>query len=488
MRRNLSVALAAAAVATAVLPGVSAAAPPSSLDWGPCPAGVAEPGLECSTLPVPLDHRNPGGQTIEVAISRLLSKNPAQRRGVLLVNPGGPGLAGLHFPVDLAPLLPQSVLDTYDVIGFDPRGTGHSAPVTCDLTAEQQVAGLTPPYAHDAADVREQAGAARAVARQCAAAPTAPLLPHITTANTARDMDRIRAALGEPKTSYYGGSYGSYLGAVYTTLFPERSDRVVLDSNVGPGGLDSTAVRRYGRGMQDRFPDFAAFAAARPQYGLGITPEQVTAKYFDLAARLDRTPEQGFDGSQFRKLTFGLLYLNSRLPALAEIWQAFDTSTPLTGPTRDTAARAAAQDDDNMFSSHFAVICGDSRWSRSVPAYQWDVALDRVRHPMLGAATANVRPCAFWPFDPVEPKVRIGDRGPSNVLMVQNLRDPGTPLVGARELRWAFGDRARMVTADQGGHGAYRTGGNTCADNAVTAFLTTGQRPAHDLACAAEPA
>ena len=111
--------------------------------------------------------------------------------------------------------------------------------------------------------------------------------------------------------------------------------------------------------------------------------------------------------------------------------------------------------------------------------------VDRLKYPMLGASTAGIGPCAFWPIERVEPPVRIGDRGPSNVLMVQNERDPGTPLAGARELRRAFGTRATMVTADQGGHGVGPFGRNTCAKDAVTAFLTTGQRPSRDIACAA---
>ncbi|MFJ9211317.1 alpha/beta hydrolase [Streptomyces sp. NPDC102264] len=480
MRRTLSLALAVAAVAAVAIPGVSAAATPSTVRWGPCPADAALPGLECSTLDVPLDYRNPDGRKIEIAISRVASKKPAQRRGVLFTNPGGPGGTGLNFPALVAGAgLPQSVLDAYDVIGFDPRGVGHSTPVTCDLTPEQQARGNFPLYAHTAADVAKQAEDAKTIAGQCAKSKTAWMLPYTTTANTARDMDRIRAALGESKLSYHGVSYGTYLGAVYTTLFPERGDRIVLDSNMAPGGYDVMGMRLFGRGLQDRFPDFATFAAAHPEYGLGTTPEQVTAKYFDLAARLDKAPVQEIDGTLFRGVTFGSLYTDFGMKDLAEIWQALDTNQPLPpGPP--------VPDLDNSMSSRFHVICGDSRWPTSIQQYQRDIAVDRVRYPMLGASTANVGPCAYWP-DPIEPQVSIGDQGPSDILMVQNLRDPGTPLAGARELRQAFGDRARMVTADQGGHGVYPFSRNTCATNAVTTFLTTGQRPSHDLACPAEP-
>ncbi|MFC9685978.1 alpha/beta hydrolase [Streptomyces sp. NPDC056948] len=481
MRRALSLTVAATAGAASLIPGVSVAATPDPVRWGPCPEKVASPRLECSTLEVPLDYRDPDGRQIEIAISRLASEEPSRRRGVLLTNPGGPGGAGLDHPAVLAASgLPKKVLDSYDVIGFDPRGVGRSTPVTCDLTREQQYRGNFPPYAYTAADVAREAGNARTIAEQCATSRTAWMLPHTTTANTARDMDRIRAALGAPKVSYLGHSYGTYLGAAYTTMFPERSDRIVLDSNLGPGGYDVTAMRSFARGLEDRFPDFAKFAAAHPEYGLGTTPEQVTAKFFDLAKRLDAKPVQGIDGTAFRGFTFERLYGDALMPELAEFWQAVDTDRPV--PSIPLWPNM-----ENLMAARFYVICGDSRWPGTVREYQRNVAVDRLKYPMLGGSTAGIGPCAFWPTERVEPPVRIGDRGPSNVLMVQNERDPGTPLAGAQKLRKAFGKRATMVTADQGGHGVHPFGRNTCANDAVTAFLTTGQRPSQDLACAAEP-
>ncbi|GAA3582147.1 alpha/beta hydrolase [Amycolatopsis ultiminotia] len=474
MRRSLSLAVIAIAVA-ATLPGVSTAA--ETVQWGRCSEKPGPTRLECATLEVPLDYRDPDGRQIEISISRVASEKPAQRRGVLLTNPGGPGVTGLGYPAVLAASgLPQEVQDSYDLIGFDPRGVGRSAPVTCDLTPEQLTRGGLAPYPHNASDVTRAAGNARTIAEQCATSPTSWMLPYITTANTARDMDRIRAALGEPKLSYLGASYGTSLGSVYTTLFPGQSDRIVLDSNLGPGGYDYAANRLFARGMEDRFPDFAAFAAAHPEYGLGSTPEQVTAKYFELAKRLDERPIGSFDGATFRQITFEDLYRD--LPPLAKAWQALDQDgTPPPVPPMD----------ENATASRFYVVCGDSRWPGTIAEYQRNVAADRLQYPMLGPAMANIGPCAFWPHERVEPPVRIGDRGPSNVLMVQNERDPGTPLSGAEKLRRAFGKRATMVTADQGGHGVYPLGRSTCANNAVTKFLTTGHPPTHDLTCAAEP-
>jgi pimeloyl-ACP methyl ester carboxylesterase len=144
-----------------------------------------------------------------------------------MLNPGGPGGSGLSFPADLASHgMPQGVLDSYDVIGMDARSTGQSAPVSCGFTADQDYLGAIPPYAADDAAVLEQATAAKGVAHQCAAHDTDGRLRHISTANMARDLDRIRAALDEERTSFLGYSYGSALGAAYASMFPERTDRI----------------------------------------------------------------------------------------------------------------------------------------------------------------------------------------------------------------------------------------------------------------------
>lgn len=266
--------------------------------WFEGPAEVRQgrsPQLECATLGVPLDYKDPGGRTIDIAVSRIKSENPSKRQGALLVNPGGPGVGGLGYPYVLAVSgLPQEVQDSYDLIGFDPRGVGRSTPVTCDLTSEQME--HRPVYARTPADVTKEAGYARDVARQCAHSATSWMLPHVSTANTARDMDRIRIALGESKISYLGTSYGTSLGAVYATLFSKRSDRFVLDSNLGPRGYDVRAMRLFGRGMEDRFPDFAKYAAAHPEYGLGATPGAWSGNFTNLRSDWTRSRPRDMTG------------------------------------------------------------------------------------------------------------------------------------------------------------------------------------------------
>ncbi|RJQ83061.1 alpha/beta hydrolase family protein [Amycolatopsis panacis] len=204
-------------------------------------------------------------------------------------------------------------------------------------------------------------------------------------------MDQIRAVLGEEKLSYTGYSYGTDLGAVYTTMFPQRSDRILLDSNLGPGGLDSDGGRLFGLGMEERFPDFAKFAPANPKYGLGSTPEEVTSNYHALAARLDASPEGGIDGAMFRNGVFGRIYADANFPALAELWHALDKGQKLPDGPPDPPGT------ENSLASHLYVICGDTSWPKSTATCQRDVAADHERFPLYGASTANIRPCADWP-------------------------------------------------------------------------------------------
>ncbi|MFC0623106.1 alpha/beta hydrolase [Kribbella deserti] len=477
-----------------------AAAEPVKLAWGKCPASVAPgtPQLQCAKVPVPLDYAEPNGRKIEVMISRLASPKPAERRGVLLLNPGGPGGSGLAQPAELVALgLPTIVSAAYDLIGMDPRGVGHSTPVSCGFLADDEYAANIPPYAENSAAVVKQAKIAKRVAEQCAANDKDGLLPHISTANTARDMDQIRIALGEQKISFYGASYGSALGSAYASLFRERTDRIVLDSNAGTTSLDRAAVRRFGLGLELRFPDFAKFAAKRhASYGLGRTTAEVRRNFFALAEQLKRKPVDGIDGATFRFYLFASSYGDSAFPLMAQIWQSLASSDDtavrrqladnrLALPGLSAASEGAGTSPyDNTFSAFLAVTCNDTAWPTDVATYQRDVAKDRKRFPMFGAASANITPCAYWPR-PAEPPVRITKDGPSNVLLLQNLRDPATPHLGGVLLREAFGDRARLVSVEEGGHGVYVYDDNPCALNLTTTYLVDGTMPRRDTFCSA---
>ncbi|MEV6154770.1 alpha/beta hydrolase [Nonomuraea sp. NPDC052129] len=486
--RNLA-RLSAAGAATAILAtALVTPAQAAAVSWSACPAG---PGVdarqECATLKVPLDYQAPGGPTISLAVSRIRTAKPTSRRGVLLIIPGGPGSPGLNRPSVQVKRLPQDVLDRFDIIGFDPRGVGQSSPVSCGLATGDLSFTKLKPYPDADGGIAANAAWSRRIAEACAR-NGGPLVRHISTRNEARDIDAIRRTLGEKKISYWGVSYGTYAGAVYATMFPERTDRVVLDSNDDP---DPSRVARqwlanYSVGVEDRFPDFATWAAARDaDYGLGTDAAAVRRTFLELAADLDRKPlpwpganPEELNGNLLRETMLNALYSDANFPMLAGLMHAALTSAEL--PPANTPPPAVLQ---NTAAHAGATMCNDVEWTDSVATFQRQVARDRIAHPLTAGMPVNMGPCAYWPVKPAESPVRVGSRGPANVLLIQNLRDPATPYSGALKMRQAFGQRARMVSVDSGGHGAYLANGNACGDRTVTGFLTTGQLPNRDKAC-----
>ena len=480
-------------------PSVAAETPTTPrIAWDTCPelaeGASRDPRLICGTVQVPLDYQDPGGEQIEVAVSKLPAAESGDRRGVLLLNPGGPALPGLDTPGAVAPTLPPSVLGAYDLIGFDPRGVGHSTPQSCGLE-DPSLAGLFPYPAADGS-ITANVDRARSQAELCAT-NAGEKLRYFTTANTARDMDRIRAALGEEQISYWGQSYGTYLGVVYGSLFPERADRVVLEGNVDPTKVWANAKDNWGKAMSERFPDAAKVAAAQhATLGLGDTVDEVTQNYLALAERLDRTPapvpgtELALTGSMLRTLTYSLLLRNDSLPMLAQLWKAAagladGTLTEADGevlqqvfagppPTPGVPA-------DNQATMFLALTCGDAQWSGDVDEYARRTAEDRAAWPLTAGMPANIWACAFWP-EPIEEPVAVTDEGPRNTLILQNRRDNATPWEDGLGLYEVLGKRAAFVGADNGGHYVYGQG-STCVDDATVTFLTTGRLPDEKVYC-----
>ena len=461
---------------------------PPGLSWTSCPtaAGPVDPRQQCATVRVPLNYADPTGPTIPLTISRIRTAKPGQRRGDLFLIPGGPGNSGLNGPTADAARLPAAVLDEYDLIGFDPRGVGASSPVSCDLPpAEQDLLEWPGPNGDIAANVAKSEATAAACAKN-----GGPVLRTISTPTEARDVDRTRAALGQQTISYWAVSYGTYVGAVYASLFGSHTDRVLLDSTDDP---NSTMVERgwlanYAIGVEDRFPDFAAWASepGNPDR-IAATPAEVRADFLAIAARLDTAPipwpganPPQLTGNALRENMVQSLYSNSSFPRLAALILAASNGTALPSP--QLPPQSVLQNNDAV---GIATICDDVRFPGTVAEYAANVAANQAKYPLTNGMPANILPCSFWPYPPTRQPVAITPYGPSNVLLVQNLRDPATPYSGARNALADFGDRARMITVDSGGHEAYLANGNACGDAFVTRFLATGQRPAHGAFCPA---
>ncbi|RKT02625.1 pimeloyl-ACP methyl ester carboxylesterase [Streptomyces sp. 3211.6] len=489
----------ATALTAAAVPAASAApvaaegprTPAPRLDWHPCAKPGGPAAQECADLPVPLDYADPAGPRISVAVSRIRSDRPAARRGTLVVIPGGPGGSGVQRLTQKGAALQKELGGTYDLVAFDPRGVGGSTTAHCGIAPEDRYLTALRSWPGPGGDISGNVDRSRRIAEACAA-NGGPVLRSFTTANQVRDMDRLRTALGERKLSAWGVSYGTYVGAVYAQTYPGRTDRWVLDSSGDP---DPQRVARgwlanMAKGADDRFPDFAAWAAHpdRDREGLRLAqrPEEVEPLVLSLAEALDRIPRPSategvpLTGNGLRQALQNALYSDSAFPAFARLLVSLrdPAATPALPP--ELAQPLRDQDAAQMV----AVICNDVAWPL-LPAAgrQRAVDEDRARHPLTAGMPVNVTPCSFWKDRPVQKPTRITDDGPSDVLMVQSRRDPATPHSESLKMRRALGGRAVMVTVEQGGHGMYLGNGNACGDRAVTRFLTTGVRPARDTDC-----
>ena len=478
---------------------------PPALEWGVCPTGAPAP-QQCATMAVPLDYRTPGGRTIEIEVSRIPAAKPGSRKGVLFVNGGGPS-SSLDVPTAVAGVLPPEVRDSYDLVAFDPRGIGHSTPMSCGRDADELVRDLqfgVLSFPGGDGSIDANVAYARRMAKQCLAR-SGDLLPHLTTANIARDMDSIRTALGERTVSYYGISWGTYLGAIYRELFPASVDRMVLDSSVDPNLRGYQDFRAFSAAMEDRWPDLARFAVA-DGVGLGGTEREVRRNYLAMTAALDRRPvtlpgtPAPINGNLVRLFTWQLSYSDASMmgdtPVMAQLWRAAANLAEgratdadrafFVGLTNDFVAKGTLPGvpQDNLFSAGWAISCADRAWPRDVATYARNVATDRARFPLTAGAPANIAPCSVWGVTPTGPEPKVEPIGRRNVLIVQNRRDPSTPLRTAQGMRRAMGSDASLVTVDAGGHGVLiHPTPNQCAIGTLETFLTEGELPRGDKPC-----
>ncbi|MFD4749028.1 alpha/beta hydrolase [Streptomyces rubiginosohelvolus] len=481
------------AVGAPVAHGRPAGPAASPLAWGPCapiPGTPVPAGQQCATLRVPLDYRAPGGRTVEVAVTRLRTDRPEARRGTLLALAGGPGGSGVQRLAQKGEALRAATEGAYDLISLDPRGVGGSTRAGCGIPeADRHMVTLRSWPAADGS-ITENAERSRRTALACAR-DGGPVVRSFNTRNQVRDIDRLRAALGERKLSVWGHSYGSYVAAGYAQEHPDHVDRLVLDStgDPDPARVGYGWMTNVGPAVALRFPDFAAWAAdpAREAEGLRLArrAEDVQPLFLALARELDREPKESdvpgvpLTGNRLRQALHGSLNSDTGFAPLARLIRS--AGDPQGRPVLPPELAGALPDEDASLT--MAVICNDVRWPGPDSGYARRVAADRARYPLTAGLPASITPCSFWKHDEEPRPTRITDEGPSNVLMIQSLRDPATPLAGALKMRAALGERARMVTVGQGGHGMYLGNGNACGDRAVSDFLVTGNRPARDTHC-----
>ncbi|POX36485.1 protease [Streptomyces sp. Ru73] len=474
------------ATAAALLPAAPAhAAPPHSpgLRFGACPDSVPDPQgpdrVECGELSVPLDRGSPDGRHIRLAVSRVPASGTAgERRGVLLVNPGGPGGSGLPYAVTKRAKLPESVRRAYDVIGFDPRGTGRSAPADCGPMGGLFDAPGEDPVPMDPAAERAHLDTLRRTADDCATGVGAAL-PHLSTTETARDMDALRAALGERRISYLGVSYGTYLGAAYAARFPHRVDRMVLDSVVGPEDWYDFDLRQARALLRQRDTFFGWTAAHAERFGLGATATAVRAAYQRARDTLAARPVNGFGAAAFDRTVYRALGRTERWTALADGIRAYLR-------TGDVRLLRPAEPFDGAASRTYeaanrTVKCADG--PGPTPA-RVVTGLRRLRgldpQPVLTGVEASV--CAYWHHRPAH-RTALGSPAAPPVLLVASDHDPVTPVAGARAMQRRLPGSRLVTLHDDYSHGVFASRGNACVDGAAAAYLVGGTVPSADVHC-----
>lgn len=483
----------------------------AELVWGPCEkeskpgnppalAGLADGEVECATLRVPLDYRNPQ-QTIGIALNRIKGKVSRDHNhlGVLLVNPGGPGASGRGLAKTVAAGLPGDLADRFDVIGFDPRGVGHSEPAMQCVDFEKYYKAPRPD--HVPANRQEESvllDRARQYATACGDR-WGWLLPHISTENSARDMDAIRAALGESKISYLGYSYGTYLGAVYATLFPDRVKRLVLDSVVDPREVWYGSNLVQDTTFEQRHRDFLRWTARHNRvYKLGATEKAVSFAWYAMRERLRTRPAEGVVGpSEFDDIYTVGGYSDLIWPQLARAFSAYvkkgETGLLLSAYRRHALNDA---DDENNYAVYLGVQCHDAAWPRDWAEWRTETTRLHAKAPFLTWTNAWYNaPCVFWPEKPDTPVKVQGSKKLPPIMLVQAERDAATPYAGAVRMRKLF-DSARLLTVPTGNHGV-SLAGNRCVDRRLAAYLKDGTLPGKsggrapkgpDFRCAGTPA
>ncbi|MBT2418767.1 alpha/beta fold hydrolase [Streptomyces sp. ISL-22] len=448
----------------------------ASLTWNKC--GTKKyPTLQCASLEVPLDHTNPRGRRITLALSRV-PHTARKYQGPLLVNPGGPGGSGRTLAGFVASALPAAVAAQYDVIGFDPRGVGRSRPaLDCRPGHFDPVRPDSVPST--ARIERANLLRAKAFARACGK-KYADVLPYIDTVSAAKDLDRIRAALGARQLNYFGYSYGTYLGAVYAKLFPQRVRRAALDSVVDPTGVWYEDNLAQDHAFDDRHRAFMAWVARHDTtYRLGTDPARVEARWYAMRAALARTPAEGKVGAAELEDTFlpgG--YYNGYWPHLAEAFAAYvndrDADPLLEAYERFGAADAA---DDNGYSVYTSVQCRDAAWPRDWHRWRTDNWAVHAKAPFMTWSNAWYNaPCAFWPTPSTHRPMDIANGKLPPVLLFQATGDAATPYGGAVTVHRQLA-RSSLVVERGGGNHGITLGGNSCLDKHLAAYLTDGTVP-----------
>lgn len=453
------------------------------LEWRDCRSGE-----ECTTLTVPLDYAAPSGRTIEISVIRAAAKKQDDRLGSLVVNPGGPGGSGIDYAAQGRLAWGNPLLDHYDIVGFDPRGVQDSEPLICltDDRLDAQLASDPTP------DTPQERAAMQAFSREFwdgCMANDAELAAHMSTEEVARDMDILREALGDTRLTYFGASYGTFIGATYAELFPTRVGRFLLDGAIDPSLSAVDLSLEQAAGFEVALRAYVGACVARNDCFLGRTVDEGVERIQQFIEDLDQAPLDGGDG---RELTQGLAIYGIITPLYAqEYWRLLDISLQSAfGGSGEAlmlladayASRGPEGYTDNSMQVLPVVNCLDH--SETVPEEELPAYEERFLEasPTLGSFfSAGLNSCGDWSVDSGKVGRAITAEGAAPIVVLGTTRDPATPFAWAKAMASQLASGV-LVVRDGDGHTAYNSD-NDCIDDIVEAYLVSGEVPEDGTTC-----
>jgi len=458
---------------------------PTPAQWGPCDGTApsipgmstlrrsAPPRIECATVAVPLDYRDPNGPTIDLALVRRPASAPSTRIGSLIVNPGGPGASGFQFVQRGA--LPGNLDERFDIVGFDPRGVGRSRGLACSrdpAVVEFRITDSDP-------DTPDEEVALDSVSQQVAnaCATEMDLLPRLHTDYVARDLDQIRQAVGDQKLSYLGFSYGTSIGLRYLELFPTNVRAMVLDGVVDPELDLEQLLTGQAEAIEKTLDATFARCGANP----ACPAKDPEALYERVADQLEAAP-----------IPAGATTIGPADLSLAAIAATYDRSLEellLGGLTRAAVGDgqairtlASTYTSSGEFGAYLAVVCTDLPHPTGAEDYRAMAARLKARAPRVGAAVANeLRPCAYWSAAVAGAPHAVQAREAPPVLVVANRDDAATPHAWAERVVERLGNGSELLTFESDGHTAFRR--SACVRSAVEAYLVGLKLPSPGTRC-----
>lgn len=449
---------------------------------------------QCASVSVPIDYAVPDGAQAQIAMLRLPATG--DRIGSLFINPGGPGGSGIDYVASYPTDIPDGIRERFDVIGFDPRGIGQSTPaIDCNSAAEEDAERADPDVDFSPAGVASIDAENRAYAQRCVANTDPGLLANAGTDSVVRDLDRLRAAVGDDKLTYVGFSYGTRIGSEYAEMFPDRVRAMVNDGAVDPAVPAMQWLVDQSAAYQKVFDEYAEDCAADPDCPVGTDPAKAEERLHALIDPLVETPARTEDprGLSYDDARVGIdyaLYPPEYWPDLTAGLKSLRDGTPadiLLEYADDYNGREEDGTYDNANDAYAVIDCADYRYSTD-PA-DW-AEFDRKRreanpYASFGTFTGHAPQsvCSFFPERSDYQPHPANAPGLPETLVISTTLDPATPYLDGVHLAEQL--KARLLTV-QGIQHTAAFYGNACVDDIVTAYLVDLELPQADATCGSE--